>query len=190
MTGMGVILNDDAMEDALKFVRKQPRLLDDQQIAASGATAAPKAATPPARKRAATTAPTEAHPDTVSWLHLERERRQLETRLKALVSDQEKLRLKILERWSMDGTSQEKPDGFTVHMKRKVYPKVTDPAAFVEAAIKEGRTFLLTVDTKTLAVWATTKEEEGEPLPPSLAAHLGEQFERFDLAVRLRGGDQ
>mgnify|MGYP001592002481 CR=1 FL=1 len=128
--------------------------------------------------------------DTERWLDLERERRTLEAKLKTLISAQEKLRCQILERWSMDGINSEKVDGQALHLRRKVYPKVANAPALVKALVGEGLEDLLTVDTKTFAVWATLKDDEGEPLPASVAAHLGDSFERWDLAVRLRGGDQ
>jgi hypothetical protein len=131
-----------------------------------------------------TTAPPRTN--TEHWLDLERERRTLESRLKSIVSTQEWLRQQILERWSLDGTSKEKVDGYTIHIQRKLYPKVANRPALTAALIKEGLTDLLTVDEKVLAVWFSAHEEEGKPLPPSIAEYLPDRFERFALAVKLK----
>ena len=58
----------------------------------------------------------------------------------------------------------------------------------LQALIKAGLTDLITVDDKMFAMWVTAKDQEGDPLPASVAVHMGESFERFDLVVKLRGG--
>lgn len=126
--------------------------------------------------------------DTERWLDLERRRRELEAELKTLVPQQERLRIQIMERWSMEGISKEVVDGQTLHLRRKLYPKVANRYAVAQALIGLGLTDLVTVDDKPFAMWVTTKEEEGDPLPASIVPYLGESFERFDLAVKLKGG--
>jgi hypothetical protein len=131
---------------------------------------------------------TEAPPRTNAerWLDLERERRSLESRLKSIVSTQEHLRLAILQRWSLDGTRQEKVDGYTLYLRRSLYPKVANPPALVTALQEAGLSDLLAVDQKTFGMYVTTCDEEGRPLPDSIAAQLDESHERFAIAVKLK----
>ena len=132
---------------------------------------------------------THAPPSTTvgAWLTLEKERRTLEARIKTIASAQEKLRLSILESWSMDGTTQEKVDGLTVHLRRGLHPKIADPARLAIALREEGLTDLLTVDLKAVGVWLEAHDDSGVPLSPKLAALVGEPYERHALAVRLPG---
>lgn len=157
MSKMGVTLNEDAMEEALKLVRARPK---------------------PAERQSTTGK---------AWLGLERRRRDLEAQLKTVVTEQEKVRLALLDEWSTAGITREAVDGYTIHTVRKVYPKVRDPHGLAAALLKEGLSDLLTVDEKTLAAWVTTHEEEGKPLPESVAPFLGESYERFGIAVRIPG---
>jgi hypothetical protein len=120
------------------------------------------------------------------WLDLERERRTLEARLKSIVSTQDHLRLAILERWSMDGTTKEKVDGYTVHLRRGLHPKPVDPSRLALALYEAGLTDLLTVDLKMLGAWLSVKEEEGRPILPEIKELIGEPYERFALAVKLK----
>lgn len=129
-----------------------------------------------------------ASSDVQDWLDCERERRHLEAELKRVVTVQEKARQRVMERWSMEGINREVVDGQTLHLRRKVYPKVQNKYAVAQALIKEGLTDLVTVDDKMFAMWATTKEEMGDALPESIAPYMGEAFERFDLVVKLKGG--
>jgi hypothetical protein len=129
---------------------------------------------------------TPARTNTEDWFDLERERRTLEARLKNIVSKQDWLRQHILERWSMDGVSSEKVEGYTVHLRRSLYPKPADPARLAIALREEGLTDLLTVDTKALGVWLDAHEDSGVPLPESVKGLIGEPFERFALAVKLK----
>jgi hypothetical protein len=124
--------------------------------------------------------------NTERWLDLERERRSLESRLRSIVSTQEHLRLAILERWSLDGTRQEKVDGYTLYLRRALYPKVANLPALVTALQEAGLSDLLTVDPKPFSMYVTTCDEEGRPLPESIAAHLDAPHERFALAVKLK----
>lgn len=122
----------------------------------------------------------------VAWVALERRRRDLETMLATVVTEQDKARQRLLEEWSLTGINSEKVDGLTIHLRRKLYPKVRDKARLAVALQERGLTELLTVDEKAFAVYVTAMDEEGQPLPDSIAAHTGESFERFDLAVRLK----
>jgi hypothetical protein len=124
--------------------------------------------------------------DTERWLDLERRRRQLETDMKALVSEQERLRLAVLDRWSQDGITSEKVDGYTVHLRRGLHPKPVDPNRLALALYEAGLGDLLTVDLKVLGAWLSAKEEEGREILPELVELIGEPYERFALAVRLR----
>jgi hypothetical protein len=115
-----------------------------------------------------------------SWLDLERERR------KSIVSTQEFLRQHILERWATEGLTSEKVDGYTVHLRRGLYPKPADAAALADALREEGLTDLLTVDTKAMGIWIAAHEDAGTALPERIADLVGEPFERFSLTVKLR----
>lgn len=125
----------------------------------------------------------------IAWLHLEGQRRSLEEQLKKVVSEQEKVRLRLLEAWSTDGISSENVYGTTIHLRRTLYPKVTNKAALAEALRQEGLTDLLTVNDKMLAAWVSAHAEAGTPLPDSVQALLGEQWERFAIVARARGND-
>lgn len=163
MTGMGVLMNDDPMDDAYRQVRGLPRAETDTTVVAAVSTS-----------------------KTEQWLVLERKRRDLEAELKATVTQQDALRQDILGRWSMNGTSSEKIDGQTVHLQRKVYPKVSDKLALTAALRKEGLDDLLTVDDKAFAAYVTACDEDGEPLPSEVAEQVASQFERFSLVVKLK----
>lgn len=169
-----VVLNEDAMEEALFFVR--------------GPQTKPKSRAVTATVRPPKPVESPAHPQTEEWLFLERHRRELETELKSIVSEQDRLRQQILERWSMDGTSKEFVDGYTVHTQRRLYPKVADKARLAIALREAGLTDFLTVDEKAFGIYVTAMDEEGRPLPDSIAAHVGGTFERFALVVRTRSG--
>lgn len=160
---MGVLMNDDPMDDAYRMVRGLPRQATDTQMAG---TSEPVSATE-------------------RWLGLEKKRRQLEADLKATVTQQDGLRRSILGRWSTDGVSSETVDGQTVHLQRKVYPKIVDRARLAEAIRKEGLDELLTVDDKAFAVFVTERDEHGEPLPDSIADLIASSFERYALVVKL-----
>lgn len=168
-----VLLNEDAMEDALLCVRGPQGKRKSNGVTAT--VRLPKPPDPP------------AHPQTAEWLACERERRDLEAKLKTLVTRQDRLRQQILERWSMDGTSQERVDGYTVHTQRHLYPKVANKARLAIALRGAGLTELLTVDDKAFGVYVTACDEEGHPLPDSIAAYVPDKFERFDLRVRMPG---
>lgn len=127
-----------------------------------------------------------AHPQTAEWLACERRRRDLEAQLKAVVSEQDGLRQRIIERWSMEGLDHEIVEGLKVHLRRKLYPKVSDKGRLAEALKKEGLTDLLTVDEKAFAIYVTACDENGVALPDPVTALVGESFERFDVAVRLK----
>lgn len=158
MTGQGVLIEEDAASVAISArIRRR----------------ANKAPDPP------------ASPEAQAWLVLERRRRDLEAQLKTVVTQQDRARQRVLETWSMAGTDREKVDGLTVHLRRKLYPKVADKARLAEALKREGLDDLLTVDEKAFAIYVTACDEEGRPLPESVAALVGESFERFDLAVKL-----
>lgn len=180
MTRMGVVLNDDPMQDALNFVRSQPRLSEDQQIAAGDATAVPVTSDPtsqPSTPGAVTTAPIR------QLIALNGEKDALEARLKEINADRERVTQSILDRWSEDGTQSIKLDGKTVYLRRSVYAKVLDREHVAEALREAGLDFMLTPNTNTLSAWLREREENGEPIPPGLDGIVG-TFERFALGVR------
>ncbi len=179
MSKMGVLVNEDPMGDALALVRGKVRPSSDTRTVGADHPNEQQTSTP-ALSAAVSPSKTER------WLALERERREIETRLKTIASQQDGLRQEILGRWSMNGTSSEKVDGATVHLQRKVYPKPRDGAALAMALRKEGLDDLLTVDTKAFTAWVNECVERDEALPDSIAAHLGEEFERFALVVKLK----
>jgi hypothetical protein len=121
------------------------------------------------------------------WLALERERRALEAKLKSVVAEQENVRLRLLDEWSTNGINKEVVDGYTIHTQRKLYPKVADKARLTIELLKAGMPELLTVDEKAFAIYVTTCEENGTPLPDSIAAYVFEKFERFAIVVRIPG---
>lgn len=157
MTKQGVLIEEDASEHAIRRVRRPQR----------------PEPPPPSMKAQA-------------WLALERRRRDLEAQLKTVTAEQEKVRVALLEEWSMTGTSREVVAGLTIHLQRKLYPKVADKGRLTAALLERGFTDLVTVDEKAFAIYVTTSDEEGRPLPPEIAEHLGESFERFSIAVRLK----
>jgi|SRR5581483_2241128 len=120
------------------------------------------------------------------WLDLEKERRSLEARLKSIVSTQEHLRRSVLERWSIDGIRAEQVGAVTIHLRRALYPKIANPPALVAALQEAGLSDLLTVDPKPFSAYVTACDEEGRPLPDSIAAQLDAPYERFALVVKLK----
>lgn len=176
MTGrMGVLMNEDAMEDAWLANRGRQKASDTQTAGADA----------PAEPRMAEVVAVPAASKTETWVSLERKRRDLEAQLKATVTQQDALRKDILGQWSLTGASSEKVNGQTVHMQRKVYPKVVDRAALATAIRKEGLDHLLTVDDKAFAVFVTERDETGQPLPDSIAELIASSFERYALVVKL-----
>lgn len=121
-----------------------------------------------------------------AWVACEKRRRNLEKMLAGAVKEQDRARQTLLEKWSMEGTNTEKVDGQTVHLKRKLYPKVRSKDALTEVLKREGLTDLLTADEKAFAAYVTEQDEAGQALPDSVAALIADSFERFDVAVRLK----
>lgn len=118
------------------------------------------------------------------WLDLELRRKQLAETLAAVASEQERLRVAILERWSCDGTTHVRLGGYAIHTRRCLYPKGADRRALTDAIRAEGLEGLLTVDEKALGAYIAEREDAGETPPASILALVGEPFERFALAVR------
>lgn len=158
MTGQGVLIEEDASQHAASAAVR--RLANKP--------------TPPPPSIAAT-----------AWLALERRRRDLEAQLKAVVSEQERARARLLDEWSTAGIDRERVEGLLIHTQRKLYPKVVDKPRLTHELLKEGLTDLLTVDDRSFAIYVTAMDEEGRPLPDSIAAYVFEKFERFAVVARL-----
>ena len=116
-------------------------------------------------------------------LVLNAEKDQLEARLKEINAERDRITQHVLDRWAEDGVSSMKVDGKTVYMRRSIYARILDREHVAEAMREAGLASMLTPNTNTLSAWIREKEENGEPLPPSLDGIVG-TYERFALGVR------
>lgn len=123
--------------------------------------------------------------DLRAWLALDDQRRALEDQVKAITTQCEQMRERILERWADEGVDSVRVDGRTVAVRRSVYARVLDRARLVPALRAAGLEDLLTANTTTLSAWIREREDHGEPLPTAFDEVIG-TFERFSLVTRKR----
>lgn len=121
--------------------------------------------------------------DLKKLLGLNAQKEALEQQLKEINQERDRITGHVLERWSTDGVSSMKVDGKTVYLRRSVYARVLDREHVADALRAAGLDSMLTPNTNTLSAWLREKEEQGEPLPPSLDGIVG-MYERFALGVR------
>lgn len=171
-----VLMNEDAAEEALRFVRSQQP--------AKAVAASQKMATHSSSPAAATTAPIDrVAADLRRLLELKAEKEEHENALKPIATEIEVLTARILDRWAEDGVSSMKVNGATVYMRRSIYARILDREHVAEAMREAGLDSMLSPNTNTLSAWLREREENDEPIPPALDGIVG-TYERFQLGVR------
>ena len=117
------------------------------------------------------------------YIDLERERAQLEARIKEINARREQITESVIARWTEDGTTQQRVDGVTLYVRRSAYARVTDRDRVKEVLEAEGLGQMLTANTNTLSAWIREREAEGLPLPESFEGVV-DIFERFAIGAR------
>lgn len=174
-----ILMNEDAMEEAWKMVRG-PKAAPGSAVAAGAGS---ETISPPSRRAAATTAPTNGSDALRQLLTLRQLKGQHEDALKGINAEIDTITASILDRWADEGVDSMRVDGKTVSLRRQVYARVLDREHVAAALQEAGLGHLLTPNTNTLSAWLREKEEAQEPLPPSLEGIVG-TYERFSLSVR------
>lgn len=117
------------------------------------------------------------------FVQVEKDRRELEAKLKSLKARKARLEEQLLTQFEQEGVQNMRVDGMTVFVHRQTWANhAGNPAALVEAMRAAGMDEMVktSVNTQTLSAWVRELESIEEEVPASIAPHISVS-EKFSL---------
>ncbi len=120
------------------------------------------------------------------FVELENEKAALQTKLKAIADEQEKLSNAILEDFVTDEIDSIKLNGRTVFIKETIFAKISSKEEAIKALREAGLDDFITegYNTNTISAYVREKEKQGEPLPEAFSNAI--QVGRRTIVASIR----